>query len=168
MMTRALSVLSFGLFVFTLGCAKPNYQKIDPPNQTQVTKPGDENPNHPTPPTPPSCALFFKTEQICVQYKWTKPQTSLENMGEFDLSFYKLETPDLKVDPGLKPGVKLWMQVHGHGSRPVVITKTDTGLYHVSKVFFSMPGVWQIQFQLLNSSGQPLEEISDEVTFHEN
>lgn len=145
-------------------CAKPNYQSLTPINHGPVTPETKPNPTSPTPTEPTPCALFLTTEQLCVQYQWTKIQTS-ETMGELDLSFYKLEKPDLKVDPALKPFLKLWMAEHGHGSRPVFVEKIETGKYHVSKIFFSMPGKWQLRFQLLNDKNEVADQVTDEINF---
>lgn len=163
-----LRIVAFTLmFLLISACAKPNYQNIQPLNQTQqepTPDPQSPKPTDPVQPEPTPCALFFTTEQLCIHYKWTKTQTS-EQMGEMEVSFSALTKPDVKVDPLLKPFLKLWMPEHGHGSRPVVVEKIETGKYRISKVFFSMPGKWQLRFQLLNEKNEIADQVIDEITF---
>lgn len=163
-----LVVLIFAAF-FISACAKPNYQDAPPaiPFQTDPdTTPQDpEKPKPPSAPVePPQCNLLLSVEPLCVQYRWTKSPTT-EQMGELELTFTNTASPFEKADPKLKPFVKLWMAEHGHGSRPVVVEKIETGKYRISKVFFSMPGKWQIRFQLLNEKNEVADQVIDEINF---
>ena len=45
-------------------------------------------------------------------------------------------------------GVKLWMPGMG-GSFPVTLEKIADGVFLASEVFFTMPGYWDIHFQVL-------------------
>lgn len=172
-----LVFLIFAAF-FISACAKPNYQDAPPVNPFQNPDKPQKDPEKPEPPTngitepapteppaqPPECNLLLSVEPLCVQYRWTKSPTT-EQMGEFELTFTNTASPFEKADPKLKPFVKLWMAEHGHGSRPVVVEKLETGKYRISKVFFSMPGKWQIRFQLLNEKNEVADQVIDEINF---
>jgi hypothetical protein len=181
MRSQSFALKFVSLFVlqfFILACAKPNYQDAPPANpfQTQPDEPqkDPEKPKPPptqifdplptNPPEPPSCDLLLSSEQLCIQYRWTKSPTT-EQMGEFEMTFTGSASPYEKTDPQLKPFVKLWMAEHGHGSRPVAVEKIETGKYRISKIFFSMPGKWQIRFQLLNEKNEVADQVIDEINF---
>ena len=44
--------------------------------------------------------------------------------------------------------VKLWMPEHGHGSSPVVIGSPSEGCRHITKVNFTMRGLWEVRVEL--------------------
>jgi hypothetical protein len=123
------------LSVFVFSCAKPNYQNSTPPeisDQKQSTG---------------TCPLFFSVERLCADLAWEKTPSETET-GSFILKFYVQETPNTFVDPKNSPFVVLWMPSMGHGSSPVTIEKVSEGQYRASKVFFIMPGEWEIRLQL--------------------
>jgi hypothetical protein len=134
-----LGLISFVISLF-FACAKPNYQ--DPQPQIQSDKPGPQNPQNPE-----TCKLFFTTERICVDLNWEKMPTETDT-GSFFLKFYVQETPTKFIDPRHNPAVVLWMTSMGHGSSPVTVEKISTGEYKATKVFFIMPGEWDIRLQL--------------------
>jgi len=51
----------------------------------------------------------------------------------------------------------LWMPTMGHGSFPVTVEEVGVGLYEASQVFFTMPGYWDIHFQVTN--GDDMQEV---------
>ena len=42
---------------------------------------------------------------------------------------------------------KLWMPGMGHGSYPITVSNIAIGIYELSEVYFTMPGLWDIHFQ---------------------
>lgn len=44
--------------------------------------------------------------------------------------------------------VKLWMPEHGHGSSPVQVGATSEGCRLVTKVNFTMRGLWEVRLEL--------------------
>lgn len=52
--------------------------------------------------------------------------------------------------------VKIWMPGMGHGSFPVTLEKIADGVFLASEVFFTMPGYWDIHFQVFD--GEALKE----------
>jgi hypothetical protein len=126
-----------------MSCAKPNYQ--DRKDTSASTTSSD------------TCALNFKTQNLCLSLQWEKMPTQ-DSMGSFLISFYAPETPAIAEDPVLSPFVILWMPSMGHGSSPVTVQKVETGLYRASRVFFVMPGEWDIHLQLKDQDNHVVDE----------
>ena len=68
------------------------------------------------------------------------------------------------IDPGFLVAVKLWMPGMGHGSSPVLVQPAQDesgasmpGSYEASRVYFSMPGKWEIWIQL-KQNGKVVEQ----------
>lgn len=125
------------LLICIFSCAKPNYRPVQPitENQKQDLVDGKR------------CPLFFQTEHLCFEYKWINRPTQ-DEMGKIEFKFYVQEKPEVSVIPNHKVDVVLWMPAMGHGSRPVTVEQNPNSTYTASKVFFIMPGEWEIRFQL--------------------
>jgi hypothetical protein len=140
------------LTFFMLSCAQPNYQepvKLNTPLVDDKPKPPPNNDTtNPTDPPPKlECKHVFAKTQTCLNYKWTKSATATE-MGTIDLFLATLEAPQIPVNLNYTVAVVLWMPSMGHGSRPVLVEKNSSFIYIASKIFFIMPGDWEIRFQL--------------------
>lgn len=141
------SLLVLSIFTSQIGCAQPKYEvksenKIE--NSTQESK--------------ATCDLHFIKSGLCLSIIWEKMPTDTE-AGSFVFKSFKLNSYDssqVLVDLAFLPKVLLWMPGMGHGSSPTVVQKLDTGTYLASKVYFVMPGDWEIKIQLLN--GKTLED----------
>ena len=46
----------------------------------------------------------------------------------------------------------------GHGSFPVTIKKVGEGVYEASEIFFTMPGRWDVHFELYDNQGKIVDE----------
>lgn len=136
--------LAFVVALALSACAHPNYQ--EGPAPVGETKTGA------------TCALKFNSQNLCAGYDWEKYPSESET-GTFVVRFTN-PTSGTLVDPGLSLKVILWMPSMGHGSRPVSITRLSSGVYRVDQVYFTMPGVWQIRFQLHQSNTIVEEQIS--------
>lgn len=80
---------------------------------------------------------------------WEKFPTS-EDFGSFIFKTGRENSADKSPLPQDLEGeiaVVLWMPSMGHGSSPVTVTKLDTGTYRADRVFFTMPGDWEIRIQ---------------------
>lgn len=141
------------LIIFSVGCAKPNYQ-----DRTPTAVPQGENPDPQTPPQQKQCEHFFSKLRLCLTYKWIKPATTTE-MGELEFYFSTAEQPEEILEISKQPSVVLWMPSMGHGSRPTKTEKQADHRYRTSNVFFIMPGVWEIKFQIKEN-----KEVVDEYT----
>jgi len=108
-----------------------------------------------------SCPLEFPKHGLCASWTWEKMPTD-QDLGGAQLRFWKkaLGTENGPfVDPNDEVFVKLWMPDMGHGSSPVKTEKTlDSGggvipgVYEATKIFFVMPGHWEIWVQLKNGA----------------
>lgn len=158
----------FLILVLVFGCAKPNYQDRTPttlgtPDEAPPDTPTKPDPQQPTPinpvdpvQPPATCKHIFAKTQTCLNYKWTKSATATE-MGAIELFLANLERPLTPIDLNYNVAIVLWMPSMGHGSRPVVVEKQASLKYNATKIFFIMPGDWEIRFQLKSNN-----EIVDE------
>jgi len=73
-------------------------------------------------------------------------RVKLYENNELNLIFMN-EFGELK-DPGNTLFLKLWMPDHGHGSFPIELTRVQEGVYKAEKLFFTMPGYWDLHIQL--------------------
>lgn len=127
------------VFLFLSACARPDY--LDPKIASQ---------SHP-PPT--GCALELTNSALCASVEWTSGPASPQE-SEFILKFWK-NTDSVQgpyVDPANTLSVILWMPSMGHGSSPVTIEKIQEGIYRVRRVFFIMPGDWEVRVFLKNGA----------------
>ena len=91
------------------------------------------------------CDLSFSRAQLCASLTWDA-QPDSENEGSFVMQFRSLRGDS--VNSPQVPSVQLWMPSMGHGSSPVTVVALGGGAYRVSRVFFIMPGDWEIRVQL--------------------
>ncbi|RYZ73595.1 MAG: hypothetical protein EOP05_09900 [Proteobacteria bacterium] len=127
-------------------CAHPNY--IEQSGQALSPEKGSAG----------ECLLKFTSQDLCGDFNWEKMPNESET-GVFVVRFTHPQSGSL-VDPSLPLKVILWMPSMGHGSSPVEVTRLSTGLYRVARVFFSMPGTWQIRFQLMQANNVVEEQIA--------
>ncbi|MDG0816308.1 FixH family protein [Bdellovibrio svalbardensis] len=117
-----------------VACARPDY--LDPQQNTKQDSPEQSS----------NCDFIFANSQNCAQLEWTKgPQSPAES--EF---IVKLSLP-LK-NPSQTLSAVLWMPSMGHGSSPVKIEKIEEGVFRINKVFFIMPGDWEIRFYIKDTT----------------
>ena len=96
-----------------------------------------------------SCPLSFSKSKLCGSIEWVTGPSEEESV--FTLKFWDSNEGSSKgpyLDPAHRVFVQLWMTSMGHGSSPVAIQKTTQGIYAVTKVFFIMPGEWDVRVQL--------------------
>ena len=91
----------------------------------------------------------FDPSGIPLWISWEK-KPSADQFGSFLIKTGRENAADKSPIPEDLEGeirVILWMPSMGHGSSPVTVTKMDTGTFRASKVFFSMPGEWEVRIQ---------------------
>lgn len=153
-----LIFLCFFSFILQ-SCAKPNYQdpivnitESKPNSSTETEKPQENN-----------CELYLSKSQICLHLQWLEKPNS-QNYSSFLLTFTQGKTaqelsPENFENLVLKLKVLLWMPSMGHGSVPVIIKKnSDSQSLTIERVYFIMPGDWEIRFQIKEN-----ENTSDET-----
>lgn len=101
-----------------------------------------------------SCALNLAQSGLCASLTWTQGPVSPAE-SEFILKFWNAAYSSENgpyVDPTNNLSVVLWMPSMGHGSSPVTIEKLESGVFRVRRVYFIMPGEWEIRTFLKNGA----------------
>lgn len=146
-----LSFLFLLSFVsLNLSCAHPNYEDITTGNLPAPQKNED------------ICPLRFSRASLCGKIVW---KSSLVEKGG---ATFELTTWDSTTGSSQGPfsdssegqwAISIYMPSMGHGSAPLKITSQGAGVYEISKVFFIMPGAWEIRFLLKDSSLQIVDQF---------
>lgn len=106
--------------------------------------------------------------KACVSFSWEKAQEGRKP----GIGLLKIWRPNLAdrspvpVTPGDAVEVVLWMphMGGGHGSDPVTVEPVDVGTYRLRRVFFSMPGLWEIRV-LVKSGGNTIDQLHLPFTY---
>lgn len=94
--------------------------------------------------------LTFSEGRVHAHISWeVGPEVEKESalLVEFKTSDHK----PMVIKSDLK--VVLFMPDMGHGSSPTKAKKISESTFKVSKVFFTMPGVWEVRLSLKNEDG---------------
>lgn len=140
---RFLTVLGL---VLACGCAKPKYSQADTGRDREKASRTSEG----------QCAVGFANSGLCLDWKWEKKPTE-EVEGSLIFKIYRLDLADrtpVLVDAPSLPKLVLWMPSMGHGSSPTSVQRIDTGIYRATKVYFVMPGPWELKFQFKNTESR--------------
>ncbi len=114
----------------------------------------------------PECGLYFAKENLCATLFWVRRPSAQELEGkarysEFQLTFWRADAKGRAqaVSPPGQVLVSLWMPGMGHGSEETLVTRvaSSEGQFRVEKVWFSMPGQWEIWVSLM-SEGRFVEK----------
>jgi hypothetical protein len=127
-------------FFGALACAKSNYKDTTGLTSEQKLSSG--------------CSQAL---EACTQITWQTMPTETAT-GSFQLEFFSSVNPSERMDITGDVKVVLWMPSMGHGSSPVTVEKISSGVYKVDRVFFVMPGEWEIRIQIKNGNN-----VSDEI-----
>ncbi len=91
---------------------------------------------------------------------WVKAPVGRGEESQMRLDWYDGSTHN-RVEPGLPFEVVLWMPSMGHGSAPTKIDPVANdqgqavpGAYLVSRMYFVMPGDWDIRVNLTHRNGR--------------
>ena len=98
----------------------------------------------------PQQHLSFSNGTIHADVIWiTGPQNEKESVMLVKFrSAEKMENLELKVS--------LFMPEMGHGSSPTKLEKVPGGnIYKISRVYFTMPGIWEVRVTLRVEDGSP-------------
>lgn len=138
MLNRILNLSILASLLFLMGCAKPNYQ--NEAFQVLQESSGASGKD----------VFDFSQSDIQVQIQWKNNPTE-KNENELILKFLN-KSNSSAIDLNYNLAVSLWMPSMGHGSSPVKIEKLDIGVYRVSRIYFIMPGEWDLRIQLKDNS----------------
>ncbi len=145
-----LTLFSILISLSWMGCARPKYVQESTDSNNGSFEQG----------TKANCSITFSQSHLCLSWYWEQKPTSKE-MGSLIFKTYRLNTFDqtsVPVDMPIVPTLVLWMPGMGHGSTPTQTTRLDVGTYRASRVFFIMPGEWNLQFQVQNGN-----DVTDEA-----
>jgi len=134
----SLNFLAYlGLIFFLVGCGDSPFLEEDSGNhQTQVIQ-GLET------------GLLFASAGITVKSYWRDGP----NIGdESKLLIVLLGQDGTPLSEDLDLRLKLWMPTMGHGSFPVTLSRLANGVYEAREIFFTMPGYWDIHFQIFQEN----------------
>lgn len=159
----------FGKFLFLaltilIGCTQPKYvqetatteEKTPQENKTEVKAPQENRTD---------CSIKWPSSGHCLSWYWQEPPVG-KKLGVLIFKIYRLNKVDqtpVEIDGNGVPEVVLWMPSMGHGSTPTYTEWVDVGTYRTSRVFFVMPGRWEIRFQL-REGDKIAEEVKIEVS----
>lgn len=124
------------IYVFlglSLGCANPEYL-----DDTHYLPQGSDS---------ISCAQ--RIANICTDIIWNQGPSS-QGESRFHIQF------DSELPESAVLEVILWMPSMNHGSAPVTVKRISNSSFEASKVFFIMPGDWEVRILLKDSSGSIL------------
>ena len=153
-----LFFLAFNL----ISCAEEKYPPAKPlaavAQDLKISTGGDH---------PSTCELQFTHSKTCITYQWEKMPTSTL-YGTLIFNTFTLG-PDgnTRIPQALRytPEVNLFMPSMGHGSAPTSVIEITPGTYRVTNLFFMMPGVWEIRFQLKTNEKIVEDEAVATITF---
>jgi hypothetical protein len=127
-----------------IGCAQPKYEVIEQNksgNASQSQKVTD-------------CEIRFRQSDFCLLWQWENMPTSAD-VGSVIFKIVRsnaLDDSPIPVEMDFAPELVLWMPSMNHGSSPTHVERVDTGSYRARKVFFVMPGDWELKFQVKSGS----------------
>lgn len=127
---KKIVIILFGL---SLGCANPKYL-------------GDI---HHLPQGSDSTPCAQKIADICTDITWSQGPTS-QGESRFQIQF------DSELSEATTLEVILWMPSMNHGSAPVTVKRSSPSSFEATRVFFIMPGDWEVRIALKDSSGNIL------------
>lgn len=105
--------------------------------------------------------LALTKSQLSFNYYW---QTGPHIGNESKLLIIISDKDGRPADPEKEFSVMIWMPTMGHGSFPISVSKVQQGIYEAKEIFFTMPGLWDIHFQLLNEGNSLDEEVLTSLT----
>lgn len=149
-------LVSAATAAFLSGCGNsPLLHHVEADGRASLSVPGSDGAARS--PSGGDCPIALPKAGLCATLEWTRaagdPDNSPDHSGEraFTLQFREPAAgggPGAPVDPRHDLGVQLWMPSMGHGSSPVSIRRDGVGFFSVTKVYFIMPGDWEIRIQL--------------------
>lgn len=116
-----------------IGCANPKY--LD--DTFQLPQGSDARP----------CAQMIAN--ICTDIIWSQGPSS-QGESRFDIKF------ESELPKSVALEVILWMPSMNHGSAPVTVKRTSDSSFEATKIFFIMPGDWEVRIVLKDSLGNIL------------
>ncbi|MGZ5280076.1 MAG: FixH family protein, partial [Pseudobdellovibrionaceae bacterium] len=92
-----------------------------------------------------AAVISFQNGAIKAELTWLDSPPTAGPESKLQVQWLNAQSEAIELDGDFR--VVLFMPDMGHGSSPTKIAKLDTapGLYRVSKVYFTMPGLWEVR-----------------------
>ena len=100
--------------------------------------------------------LTFETEVLTINTYFRNSLTVGEEISMLIIMTNEFGVP---TSPMSNFKMKLWMPDMGHGSFPVSITNVSAGVFEANEIFFTMPGYWDIHFELHDENNKIVEKV---------
>lgn len=126
--------------LFSFACARPDY--LSQAEWDQQNKPANTD----------TCQWKLANLDACAHIQWLRPPTSSEP-AELTIEL----AGNIPEDTTLS--ALLWMPSMGHGSAPVQVERLSASQYRITKIYFIMPGDWEVRISFKNSS-QVLDQLT--------
>ncbi len=119
-------------------CAQPDYLTAEKADTNNNEKPSE------------MCEYVFQNSQTCLKAEWKAPPNSTEP-AEL--------TVTLTPASSLRLSALLWMPSMGHGSAPVQVIPLENGKYQIARMYFIMPGDWDVRLFLKNEKNEVVDQV---------
>ena len=94
-----------------------------------------------------SAALKFQEGHLKAELTWVSPAPVTGPESKLQVQWLNENDEPVDIDGDFK--VLLWMPAMGHGSSPTKVGKqSGVGSYLVNKIYFTMPGEWEVRLTL--------------------
>lgn len=91
--------------------------------------------------------LKYQEGHLKAQLTWVSPAPVTGPESKLQVQWLNENDEAVEIDGDFK--VQLFMPAMGHGSSPTKIAKlSSVGLYLVNKIYFTMPGDWEVRLTL--------------------
>jgi hypothetical protein len=142
-------IVSAVLLLSCVACAKPRWAtNAVPDNASQAA----------------ACAVKFDKSGLCLDWAWeVEPKDADFASLIFKTSRFTNGNQILEDLSGTAT-VVLWMPSMGHGSSPTTVTRIDVGTYRATRVYFVMPGAWDLHFQNKSADNKVIDEAIVPIT----
>lgn len=148
-MIPLLSRLLLRMLIGSLGaCGASSHLSQDTSNKETIREIKEVDPN---------CPLEYPSSAgrtLCAKIFWLEGPSSPDE-NSYTLKFWYRDTGSADWGPYMDPEYDVfvlpWMVMKNgreHGTAPTSVSRQEPGIYKVDRVFFIMPGRWQMRIQL--------------------
>ena len=161
--------LFFSALCSGFGCTHPNYAN-PVSTSTPQTAPAPTTQENPVPAAEPpakTCPQEWSQLQLCMQQAWQENPVANSYVA-LQLNFGKLNSESqalqpVALGPQLQLQAQLWMPAMGHGGPPVQVDSCGIGCFNLTKIYFIMPGTWEIRLKVIDPTRNPSPVIDQYV-----
>lgn len=145
-------VFTLLMILSCVACAKPRWASTENQTPPEASQEDDGKGS-----ADEGCRLQFKSG-LCLAWAWENAPANSEFASLIFKTYRLIEGQIQPEDLSGTAALVLWMPSMGHGSSPTTVTRIEKGLYRAAKVYFVMPGAWDLHFQ-----NKVENKVNDEV-----